>query len=64
MISWAKAKCMANSVEPSGTNLRQALGDAIHLLRFPLMEVVDFSDSEGNFKLAVVKIFSSYDVEE
>ncbi|XP_055335897.1 BTB/POZ domain-containing protein 6-B-like [Paramacrobiotus metropolitanus] len=34
---WAAATCARNNMDPSGANLRRMLGDAVFLIRFPLL---------------------------
>ena len=55
MICWAKSKCEEKSIHPSRENLRKVLGDAVSLVRFPLMELSTFSESDGNFVNGTIK---------
>ena len=56
VVVWAKTKDAENSDEPNAKrarldqeNLRQAIGTALFLVRFPLMGLKKFSDCGGNF---------------
>ena len=41
-VSWAEAECERRKIAPVVENLRQALGPALQLIRFPLMDVYEF----------------------
>lgn len=40
--AWARAECQRQKLEPSSANLRAALGPALKLIRYPLMNVKEF----------------------
>ena len=44
-IYWAKNKCQELTKPIEGTNLREALGDNLFLIRFPTMSPTDISDT-------------------
>uniref|UniRef100_A0A1I7ZDB9 BTB domain-containing protein n=1 Tax=Steinernema glaseri TaxID=37863 RepID=A0A1I7ZDB9_9BILA len=44
VVKWAKAQCEKNGEEPEGAKLREMLGGAINLIRFPLMTMEEFAD--------------------
>lgn len=57
-MRWAVAKCRRSNLEETGENLRNSLGDALFLIRFPVMTQKDFANlpaksglltKEGNF---------------
>jgi BTB/POZ domain-containing protein 1/2 len=41
-VAWAEAECERRQLAPVVENLRQALGPALQLIRFPLMDVYEF----------------------
>ncbi|XP_055348212.1 BTB/POZ domain-containing protein 6-B-like [Paramacrobiotus metropolitanus] len=48
---WATAACARNNMEPSGANQRHMLGDAVFLIRFPLLTPSQLADGPGKSDL-------------
>jgi hypothetical protein len=44
VIAWAEAECKRQDLYLCGANVRQVLGDILHLIRFPLMDQSYFAD--------------------
>ncbi|KAK0398386.1 hypothetical protein QR680_002568 [Steinernema hermaphroditum] len=44
VVRWARSQCQKKGEEPTGTKLREILGGAINLIRFPLMTMEEFAD--------------------
>jgi len=44
VVKWAATRCDRKGDEPSGKKLREVLGSAINLIRFPLMTMEEFAD--------------------
>ncbi|XP_043199941.1 BTB/POZ domain-containing protein 2-like [Amphibalanus amphitrite] len=43
VLRWAEAACRRHELPPTPENLRSQLGDALYLVRFPLMSVEEFA---------------------
>jgi hypothetical protein len=50
-VAWAEAECERRQLAPVVENLRQALGPALQLIRFPLMDVYEFGKAGKGFSL-------------
>lgn len=43
--TWAEAECERQELAPTVENLREVLGPALKLIRFPLMDVSEFGQA-------------------
>ena len=49
-IQWAKEKCRREGKMAEGREIREVLGDAFHLIRFPCLTAEEFSDIASEYE--------------
>ena len=52
VIRWAKEECLRKELDDSTESQRQVLGNALQLIRFPLMTIEEFAQTAGKTLLA------------
>lgn len=64
ILKWGKHQCELAKLEPSGGNIREALGNSLYLIRFPNVEMKFFSDAVASSCLLtsdeMVSIYQSH----
>lgn len=67
ILKWAESECIRKNLQVNTENKRQILGDAVYLLRFPLMTIEEFAMTAAQSGLLtdkeVVNLFLYYTID-
>ncbi len=55
-LRWSGAECHRRGLEPTADNRREALGPALHQIRFPAMSVQEFADEVVKFDMLTLQV--------
>ncbi len=55
-LRWSAAECARKGLEQTAANKREALGPALHQIRFPAMSVEEFADEVVKYEILTLQV--------